>query len=146
MNENEQVEVAVPEEAKPARKKAAPRKAGKVKKTKASGEPVTLVTLGTLAERYLHNLEAEDKSHGTLFSYSIELKTACKELGADTLITNLTPEQVTAYFESPRVTLLKSGKPKAKPSIDKTRRVLRLALVWAVEQGWLESAPLPETK
>ena len=37
-------------------------------------------------------------------------------------------------------------KPKAKPSIDKTRRVLRLALCWAVEQGWLEKAPLPETK
>jgi hypothetical protein len=44
------------------------------------------------------------------------------------------------------VTLLKSGKPKAKPSVDKTRRVLRLALVWAVEQGWIEKAPLPEVK
>ena len=69
--------------------------------------------LGMLAERYLHNLEAEDKSHGTLFSYGIELKTACKELGADTLISSLRPEQVAAYFESPRVTLLKSGKPQS---------------------------------
>ena len=140
MNANEQVEVSVPEEAK---KKAAPRKAGKAKKAKATGEPVTL---GMLAERYLHNLEAEDKSHGTLFSYGIEIRAACQELGADTLITSLTPEQVAAYFESPRVTLLKSGKPKAKPSVDKTRRVLRLALVWAAEQGWIESAPLPEAK
>ena len=144
-NENGKVEVQIaePRQTKPATKKAAPRKAGKVKKPTRSDEPVTLAML---AGQFLEHLERQDKSHGTLFSYGIELKTACKELGGDTLIASLTPEQVAAYFESPRVTLLKSGKPKAKPSIDKTRRVLRLALVWAVEQGWLESAPLPETK
>ena len=38
---------------------------------------------------------------------------------------------------------LKTGKPKAKPSVDKARRVLRLALCYAVEAGWLEKAPLP---
>ena len=34
---------------------------------------------------------------------------------------------------------LKSGRPKALPSFMKTRRVLRLALHWAVEQRWLEA-------
>ena len=138
-----ETKVTESQESKTVQKKAAPRKAAKAKKAKSTGEPVTL---GMLAGRYLEHLERQDKSHGTLFSYGIEIRTACKELGADTLIASLTPEQVAAYFESPRVTLLKSGKPKAKPSIDKTRRVLRLALVWAVEQGWIEKAPLPEAK
>jgi len=41
------------------------------------------------------------------------------------------------------VTKLRSGKSKAKPSIDKTRRVLRLALCWAAERGIVSTAPIP---
>ena len=113
------------------------------KKRQAAPAAAPALTLGELADRYLEHLEAVGKSHGTLFSYGMEIRTACRELGAETLIAALTPERVAAYFESPRVTLLKSGRPKAKPSVDKTRRVLRLALVWAAECGWIERAPLP---
>ena len=120
----------------------APRKGSKKRRAKSS-EPVTL---GELSERYLKHLEQEGKSHGTLFSYGMEMKTACRELGERTLVHKLAVSQVAAFFESPRVTRLKSGKPKAKPSIDKTRRVLRLALVWAVEQGWIPEAPLPKSE
>jgi hypothetical protein len=82
-NEKIEVQIAEPQEAKPAPKKAAPRKSGKIKKATGSGDPVTL---GELAERYLEHLEADGKSHGTLFSYGIELRTATKALGAETLI------------------------------------------------------------
>jgi hypothetical protein len=51
------------------------------------------------------------------------------EIGADTPVSTLTPERVQEYFDRKRVTKLRSGKAKAKPSIDKTRRVLRLAPV-----------------
>ncbi len=47
------------------------------------------------------------------------------------------------YFASDRVTKLRTGKPKAKPSVDKTRRVLRLALVWAAEKKLIKAAPIP---
>jgi hypothetical protein len=72
------------------------------------------------------------------------MKLACKELGAETQISQLTPEQVQAYFDSKPVTKLRSGKKKSQLSVDKTRRVLRLALVWAVEKKWIESAPIPK--
>ena len=39
---------------------------------------------------------------------------------------------------------LAAGKAKAEPTVLKTRRVLRLALVWAQEQGWIAEAPIPE--
>jgi len=125
-------------------KPAKSKKGGKAKRSKA--EIGAALTLGELAQRYIEHLEAEGKSNGTCFSYAIELKTAQKALGADTLIASLTPEQVRAYFDSPAVMRLKSGKPKAQPSYLKTRRVLRLALVWAVERKWIAEAPLPETK
>ena len=87
--------------------------------------------------------EDAGKSPGTVFSYTAELKLACSELGRDTQITALTPEAVERYYTSDRVTKLRSGAPKANASVAKTRRVLRLALCYALEQGWIEKVPLP---
>jgi hypothetical protein len=110
----------------------------KGKKTKAD------LTLADLAERYVAHLEQEGKSAGTSASYGLELKTALSELGADTKLADLTPEMVALYFASKRVTKKKNGKHKSPLSIAKTQRVLRLALVWAVEKKLIEKAPLPE--
>jgi hypothetical protein len=74
----------------------------------------------------------------------MELKTAMDELGETTPIADIMVERVQEYFDSARVTKLRSGKHKAKPSIDKTRRVLRLALCWAAERGIVAAAPIPE--
>jgi len=63
--------------------------------------------------------------------------------GSSSLVSDLTPETILAFFEGDRVTKTKSGRSKAKPSIDKTRRVMRQALVWAEERGIVETAPLP---
>jgi len=52
---------------------------------------------------------------------------------------------VQEFFESPRVTRLRSRQQQARPSIDETRRVLRLALASAVERGIVATAPIPET-
>jgi hypothetical protein len=103
------------------------------------------LTLAALSDGYLEHMAQVGKSPGTCFSYSMEMRTAIAELGAETLVAAITPEQVATYFDSPRVTLLKSGVAKAPPSVAKTRRVLRLALVWAAEQGLIAKAPIPET-
>jgi hypothetical protein len=117
-----------------------PKKPKAKKKAKAvSG----VATLADIAAGYLANMETEGKSDGTISSYRMEPKTAAAELGEDTAVADITPEKVQAFFESKRVTKLRSGKNKAKPSIDKTRRVLRLALCWAAERGILAKAPLP---
>jgi leucyl aminopeptidase (aminopeptidase T) len=105
------------------------------------------LTLADLAEKYIKHLEEAGKSPGTVFSYTAELKLAIKELGAETTLASITPEMVQAFFDSKAVTTLRaSGRKKAQPSIDKTRRVLRLALVWAVEKKLIKSAPIPEQK
>ena len=135
-NENGTPEVADAQEPPTAKPK-------KQKRTKA--EVGQAMTLGELAERYLKHMEDEGKSHGTCFSYNIELKTACKSLGAETLISSLTADDVRRYFDSAAVMKLKSGKPKAIPSYLKTQRVLRLALCWAEERRWIEKAPIPES-
>src|SRR5262245_35873994 len=93
-NGNEVAEAAAPQAEKP-------KKSGKAKRSKA--EIGASLSLGELADRYLKHLEETGKSAGTLFSYAIELKTAQRELGADTLISSLTPGQVGGYFASAAV-------------------------------------------
>src|SRR5882672_4421319 len=120
---------------------ASPLTKPKKGKRKESSGPLTLADL---SGRYLTHLAEGEWSGGTIASYSMELKTAMGGLGAQTLLSEITAERVQTYFDCKRVTKLKSGKAKAKPSIDKTRRVLRLALVWAEEAGLVAKAPIPE--
>ena len=105
----------------------------------ATGGP----TLKDVAEGYLAAIEKDDAGPGTLASYRMELRLALRELGETTPVADLTTTQVQAYFESDAVMRTKSGKPKAKPTWAKTRRVLRLALFWAQDAGLIAAAPIP---
>ena len=116
-----------------------PKKAAKTKKAKPSD-----ITLATLAERYLAHLDEVGKSQGTLFSYRLELVVAMDEIGADTKLGDLTPARVLEFFVCDRVMKTRTGVAKARPTFEKTRRVLRQALVYAAEIGLIAKAPLPE--
>jgi len=118
-----------------------PPKTGKGKRKVAISGVATLLDL---AAAYAAHMETEGKSDGTIASYKMELKAAMAELGEETPLADLTPEKVEGFFKSKRVTKLRSGKNKSQLSIDKTRRVLRLALVWAENSGVIAKAPLPE--
>jgi hypothetical protein len=48
------------------------------------------------------------------------------------------------FSASGRVTKTRTGAWKSKATVDKTRRVLRSALVWAQETELIAKAPLPE--
>ena len=113
-------------------------------KSKSKKRPVPLITMKLLSERYIQHLAESGKSQGTALSYLIEMTTATKFLGEDTAIASLTPDDVRRFNDSKIVMCKRDGKtPKAAPSYLKTQRVLRLALVWAAEQGWIETAPIP---
>ncbi len=118
----------------------------KPKKGRKKKDTVTpnVTTLADLAAAYAVQMEEDGKSGGTIASYGMELRVAMDELGETTPLADLTPERVAEFYNSKRVTKLKSGKAKSQLSVDKTRRVLRLALVWAAERGIIAKAPLPE--
>ena len=102
-------------------------------------------TLGQLADAFCCHLEEDGKAPGTVRSYHGELRMACLVLGADTKLVDLTPAMVESFYEHVRVTTTRDGQPKAAVGIAKTRRVLRLALIWAAEKGVISEAPLPAT-
>lgn len=102
-------------------------------------------TLAAVAEGYLAAIQTNGRSAGTATSYRSDLALAMKHLGAETPVADLTVPQVLGFFESDAVTKTRSGLGKAQVSIAKTRRILRLALVWAAEQGIIPVAPIPTT-
>ena len=142
MHANEEIATPIQEPAQT----EAPTEPKPKKGKKSKRETGQSMTLAELAKRYIDSLEEAGKSEGTMFSYRIELRTALKHFGDETLISSLTPDDVRRYFDSSVVMKLKSGRPKAMPSYLKTQRVLRLALCFAVERKWLEVAPLPEAE
>jgi hypothetical protein len=104
----------------------------------------TVPTLGDAFAGYLRSLEADGKSIGTISSYRAELVMAGNALDIATSIAEVTPDHVRAFFTSKQVTRKRNGRPKSPLSIDKTRRVLRQALVWAETAGLVAVAPVPE--
>jgi hypothetical protein len=141
---NETVIEALPETATATEPAPEPEPPKKTKGKKKAKLPSGNATLADVVAGYLAHMEEAGKSDGTISSYRMELKTAMDELGETTPVAEITTDRVQEYFDSKRVTKLRSGKNKAKPSIDKTRRVLRLALVWAAERGIVAKAPIPE--
>jgi hypothetical protein len=101
-------------------------------------------TLADAFAGYLRSLEADGKSIGTISSYRAELVMAGNALGVGTPLTEIAPEQVLAFFTSDQVMRKRNGRAKSPLSIDKTRRVLRQALVWAEAARLVAVAPVPE--
>jgi site-specific recombinase XerD len=104
----------------------------------------TSPTLADVAEGFLADLEKRGKSASTIASYRADLGIALRHFGAETKATSITPKQVEAFNTCAAVTKTRAGRAKAKPGVEKTRRVLRLALVWAAGAGLIATAPIPE--
>ena len=100
-------------------------------------------TLAAVAEGYLAAIQRNGRSAGTAASYRADLNVALKFVGADTAVADLTVDRVREFFLDRRVTHTRSGKPKNPVTVAKTRRILRLALCWAAEEGMIPAAPIP---
>ena len=124
-------------------KKPVPTKKPASKKPTKAPTPLTITQL---CELYLKHLKAVGKSPSTQVSYAGDLLLAIDELGSDTKVNTLTANKVKAFYASDAVKKTAAGKPKARPTILKTRRVLRMALTWAAEAGKIKEVPLPDRK
>ena len=100
-------------------------------------------TLRDLGAAWIEHLKAKDAAVSTWASYMADFETAATYFGADADPASLTVAGVAAYEKSDAVMQTKKGRPKAPPTIYKTRRVLRLALTWARDERRLATIPYP---
>ena len=97
--------------------------------------------LEQIGNDWLEHLNASGTSASTLASYAADFGNAKKHFGSMDAPNLWTEHDITGYENAMSVTHTRSGKPKAMPTIMKTRRVLRMALTWAFETRRISSIP-----
>ena len=101
-------------------------------------------TLHEAAQAYLEHLKGEGKKETTLYTYGKDMEQIEAFFGADRKLKNILTPHVGKFLRSDALLKLPSGKERSKPSVDKTKRVLRMFLVWAQESGLVDRLPLPK--
>ena len=109
----------------------------------------TTPTLHEAAEAYLQHLRDAGKKERTIYTYAKDLGQIEAFFGADKPLAAIRTPQVGKFLKSDALLNLPSGpggiqKPRAKPTVDKTVRVLRMFLVWAKQTGRIDVLPLPK--
>ena len=101
-------------------------------------------TLHEAAQVYLEHLRTQGKKDRTLYTYGKDFEQMEAFFGVDRKLRTILPPHVGKFLKSDDLLRLPSGTERAKPTVDKTVRVLRMFLVWAKETGRLEKLPLPK--
>jgi hypothetical protein len=110
----------------------------------AAATPVVPRSVRAVGMGWLESLRAAGHSPATTSSYENDLAVAYEHFGTDAPASEINEEQIATFNASEGVTRTKTGKPKAKPTILKTQRAFRLALVWAERAGVIAKAPFAE--
>ncbi len=65
--------------------------------------------------------------------------------GTDRKLAKILPPLVGRFLKSDQLLKLVSGKDRAKPTVQKTLRVMRMFFVWCLNTGRLKKLPLPKS-
>ena len=101
-------------------------------------------TLHQATRSYLEYLASQGKKERTLYTYGKDLEQIEAFFGADRKLTGILAPHVGKFFRSDAFLKLPSGKERSQPTVEKTKRVLRMFLVWAHETDRSDEFPLPK--
>lgn len=101
-------------------------------------------TLHDAAQAYLEYLRTQGKKEATLYTYFQDLQQIEAFFGAKRKLPSILAPHVGRFLKSDALLKLPNGKKRAEPTVEKTKRVLRMFLVWAQETGRIEKLPLPK--
>ena len=87
--------------------------------------------------------EVREATEATVKSYGRDFDLIVKFFKPDKKIQKILPTHVSGYIKSDIHLKRKNGKDRAKPSTDKTARLLRMFLEWCEETKRVEKAPIP---
>ena len=106
------------------------------------------MTLKQACEEFLTYLRIQNKAERSLYTYGKDLEQIRAFFGEEKELKKILIPHVGKFLKSDEL-LKKKGKDeelldRAKPTIDKTKRIFRMLMVWAKEQGYIENLPLPK--
>ena len=101
-------------------------------------------TLGQAIADYLEQLKSEGKSERTIYTYSRDIEQIIGFFGAERRLTSILTPHVGKFLKSDALLKLPNGAERAEPTVRKTVRVLRMFLVWARDNRYIDKLPLPK--
>ena len=104
----------------------------------------TETTLHEAAQAYLAHLRSQGKKERTLYTYAKDFEQIEAFFGAERKLSTILTPHVGKFFKSDALLTLPNGKDRSRPTVEKTKRVLRMFLVWAKETGLIDTLPLPK--
>ena len=114
------------------------------------------ITIKEAAEKYLAHLKELGKNERTIETYGRHLDLAIGHFGESKDIGKILPVHVSTFFKSDAVNKLirepkKEGEPRRERprsvhTIDQSKRVLRMMLVFCKEQGLVEKVAIPKSE
>jgi hypothetical protein len=108
------------------------------------GENIMSETLHEAAKAYIEHLRTQGKTERTLYTYGKDFEQIEAFFGTERKLTSILVPHVGKFFKSDALLKLSSGKERAKPTVEKTKRVLRMFLLWAKETDRIKKLPLPK--
>ena len=101
-------------------------------------------TLHQAVKAYIEHLRTQGKTERTLYTYGKDFEQIEAFFGAERKLTSILTPHVGKFFKSDALLKLPNGRERAKPTVEKTKRVLRMFLIWAKDTGRIEKLPLPK--
>jgi len=106
-------------------------------------------TLKEACEAYAAHMKEKGQSASTLGTLQRTLALMMEEMGESREVGKIMPVHVDKFFKSEKATMQpgKDGmKPRAQASLLQIRRIVRMALVWWKDAGYMERLAVPGTE
>jgi hypothetical protein len=100
-------------------------------------------TIKDSVEQYLVHLGEKGQKPSTIRTAQRALALLAGHLGPDTLVSEVTTQDMITFKTSEAANFLPSGKRRMFNSITQIRTITRMFLTWVHEQGWISEIPLP---
>jgi len=103
------------------------------------------MTLEKALEIFMKSLKDNGSSPRTQYTYGKDCEQIKAFFGADKKMFNILPAHVARFYQSDALLkVAKSGKDRAPATINKTKRVFLMFLVWSQKQGYIDTLPIPK--
>jgi hypothetical protein len=106
----------------------------------------TSISLKTAVEQYVQHQTEVGQKPSTIGTIKRSMELLVGDLGEDKEVGKILAVHIAGFFKSEAATMQagKDGaKPRANASVLQIRRIVRAALVWWHQQGYLKAVPLP---
>ena len=105
------------------------------------------INMKNAVEKYLEHLEEIGKSNSTRYTVQLDLGMLTAYLGEEKELAKILPVHIAGFFKSEPVNKIGDPPRDRRPAtVLQIKRITRQFLVWAQEQGYLETIPLPKSE